>query len=287
VTTTESQEKLVSFQRNAEIPGIELRSLQSSQDEWGFYSSEFEFLTPKEWVGAAWHRQQQFEFGPGRVLCAQPGEVYLASRVDAPGALQGLVVDTRVLAQHWREHGVEPEQVTLRAVALMTPEFGLAFCALADALGQTLPQLEADTRVAEFAYATLTTLIDREPRPQPRVDWSRKAAARLREYLHDECSSNLDLATLAAQSGLSRFQALRAFKRHYGLPPHAYQLRVRVGLAQRSLRQGRQPARVAAECGFVDQSHMTRHFKRLVGVTPAQYQRLGGRHRSPVAESGT
>jgi len=75
--------------------------------------------------------------------------------------------------------------------------------------------------------------------------------------------------------GLSRFQALRAFKRHYGMPPHAYQLRVRVGLAQRSLRAGGQPAQVAAEYGFVDQSHLTRHFKRLVGVTPAQYQRVG------------
>jgi AraC-like DNA-binding protein len=45
--------------------------------------------------------------------------------------------------------------------------------------------------------------------------------------------------------------------------------------AQKSLREGLQPAHVAAEYGFVDQSHLTRHFKRLVGVTPAQYARIG------------
>jgi len=33
------------------------------------------------------------------------------------------------------------------------------------------------------------------------------------------------------------------------------------------------PAQVAADCGFADQSHFTRHFKRLTGVTPAQYAR--------------
>ena len=71
----------------------------------------------------------------------------------------------------------------------------------------------------------------------------------------------------------SRFQALRAFKRRFGLAPHAYQLRVRLGLAQKSLREGMPPAHVAAELGFVDQSHFTRHFKQLVGVTPAKYAR--------------
>ena len=47
------------------------------------------------------------------------------------------------------------------------------------------------------------------------------------------------------------------------------------GLAQRSRRAGGPPAQVAAEHGFVDQSHVTRHFKRRVGVTPAQDQRVG------------
>ncbi|HKO49526.1 MAG TPA: helix-turn-helix transcriptional regulator, partial [Polyangiaceae bacterium] len=80
---------------------------------------------------------------------------------------------------------------------------------------------------------------------------------------------------LAKQVGVSRFQALRTFKRRYGLPPHTYQLSVRLAFAQKALREGLQPADVAAQYGFFDQSHLTRHFKRLWGLTPAQYARLG------------
>jgi AraC-like DNA-binding protein len=93
--------------------------------------------------------------------------------------------------------------------------------------------------------------------------------------LQQDVLATIDLRALASQTGMSRYQALRAFKRRYGLPPHAYQLRVRLGLAQQSLRDGVLPAHVAAEYGFVDQSHLTRHFKRLTGVTPTQYARVG------------
>src|SRR6185369_6690010 len=79
------------------------------------------------------------------------------------------------------------------------------------------------------------------------------------------------------------FRALRMFKLRYGLPPHTYQRSVRLALAQRALREGQQPAQVAAEYGFFDQSHLTRHFKRFLGVTPAQYARVGARSRASAA----
>jgi AraC-like DNA-binding protein len=102
--------------------------------------------------------------------------------------------------------------------------------------------------------------------------------AGVREYLHYDLA--VDVAGLAQRAGLSRFQILRAFKRRYGMPPYAYQLRARIGMAQRALTAGQAPADVAAELGFVDQSHLCRHFKRLVGVTPADYARATAVRRS-------
>jgi AraC-like DNA-binding protein len=99
---------------------------------------------------------------------------------------------------------------------------------------------------------------------------------RMRQSLVREVSgeeSAPDLTTLFRKSGLSRFQALRLFRRHYGITPYAYQLHFRIAHAKRSLRGGAPLAQVAANYGFVDQSHFTRHFKRLVGVTPGQYAR--------------
>jgi len=102
-----------------------------------------------------------------------------------------------------------------------------------------------------------------------------RGTARMRECLH-EGGFDIDLQTLAERAGLSRFQALRAFKRRYGLPPHAYQLCKRVQQAKAMLRGGAAPADVAAHCGFVDQSHFIRHFKRIVGVTPTRYALANG-----------
>jgi AraC-like DNA-binding protein len=72
---------------------------------------------------------------------------------------------------------------------------------------------------------------------------------------------------------MSPFALLRAFRAETGLPPHAYLNQLRVRLARRLLDDGLAPAVVAAEAGFADQAHLTRHFKRVVGVPPGAYQR--------------
>lgn len=95
--------------------------------------------------------------------------------------------------------------------------------------------------------------------------------ARAKARIDDEPSATLTLAELAADSGMSRFQLLRAFARETGLPPHAYQMQRRVMLARRLIASHMGLASVAAAAGFADQSHMTRAFVRLFGVTPAAY----------------
>ena len=82
---------------------------------------------------------------------------------------------------------------------------------------------------------------------------------------------HVSLAELAALSGVSRFQLLRAFSREVGITPHAYLIQRRVLLAQRFLADGQTPAQAAIQAGFSDQSHMTRAFVRQVGVTPGCY----------------
>jgi AraC-like DNA-binding protein len=59
------------------------------------------------------------------------------------------------------------------------------------------------------------------------------------------------------------------------MPPSAYRRALRVQAAQRLLRNGTPPARAAAECGFYDQAHLNRHFRRVTGVTPSQYASAG------------
>jgi AraC-like DNA-binding protein len=76
---------------------------------------------------------------------------------------------------------------------------------------------------------------------------------------------------LARESGLSKFHLLRVFRDRTGLTPWQYQVNLRLDRARRLLQRGEPASQVADACGFVDQSHFTRIFRTVVGVTPAVY----------------
>jgi AraC-like DNA-binding protein len=99
------------------------------------------------------------------------------------------------------------------------------------------------------------------------------AVARVRALLEDDLSRAWTLDELSQEVNLSRFYLLRSFREVVGLPPHAYQTNLRVGKAKRMLECGVGVAEVALECGFFDQSHLGRTFKRVVGIGPGQYAR--------------
>lgn len=92
-----------------------------------------------------------------------------------------------------------------------------------------------------------------------------------RDYLTAHFHEGVTLAQLADVANMSAFHLLRVFRQTLGLPPHAYQTQLRVARAKLLLREGMPIADAAARVGFSDQSHLNRHFKRIVGVTPGQY----------------
>jgi AraC-like DNA-binding protein len=94
------------------------------------------------------------------------------------------------------------------------------------------------------------------------------------------------LDELAQVTGMSPFTLLRAFRGQTGLPPHAYLNQLRVRLARRMLDRGVPPAEVAVAVGFADQAHLTRHFKRIMGVPPGAYQRGRGGGGKNVQDPG-
>ena len=100
-----------------------------------------------------------------------------------------------------------------------------------------------------------------------------QAVQKIHDYLSTYYTHNTSLSELSALVGLKPLRLLRAFKGEIGLPPHAYLTQIRVYQAKRRLVAGSSIAETAVETGFVDQSHLHRHFKKIVGVTPGQYVR--------------
>ncbi|SEK27502.1 transcriptional regulator, AraC family [Stigmatella aurantiaca] len=100
-----------------------------------------------------------------------------------------------------------------------------------------------------------------------------RAVRRAREYLHANAPEGVSLEDLASAVGLSKFHLARVFARDTGLPPHAYQQRLRLWRALPLLRRGVPAVEVAYSLGFADQAHFARSFKASYGMTPRRYAR--------------
>jgi AraC-like DNA-binding protein len=158
---------------------------------------------------------------------------------------------------------------------LRDPVLRLRVGQLHTALAQPGDELEADSR--------LTLIGDRlrgHLRPAAAVGTPRRdpaLARRLRELLDERVVEGLALDEAATLVQAHPAHLVRAFSTAYGIAPHQYLMSRRVDRARRLLLDGRPPGEVAAVTGFYDQSHLTRHFRKLVGVTPGRYARRDGK----------
>ena len=106
---------------------------------------------------------------------------------------------------------------------------------------------------------------------------ARGLSARQRHLVDDYVKAHLDesisLNDLASTLALSRYHFARGFREAMGLTPHEFVLQQRVARAQLLLSRTRKPLHeIASMCGFADQSHMTRVFKKQLGTTPGKYR---------------
>lgn len=94
-----------------------------------------------------------------------------------------------------------------------------------------------------------------------------------RRYIDEHVAGNFGLHDLSQLTGVSPFHLVRTFKKSVGLSPLAYRNQRRINAARHLLLEGESIAQVALDLGYADQSHLSRHFQRIVGVSPRRYVR--------------
>ena len=94
---------------------------------------------------------------------------------------------------------------------------------------------------------------------------------KIKEYIEENFSDNITLNNLSELVNISPFHLLRLFKKDVGVPPHIYLIHKRIEVAKKILLKNPSIADVAYLTGFTDQSHLTKRFKRMVGITPGQF----------------
>lgn len=105
-------------------------------------------------------------------------------------------------------------------------------------------------------------------------------------HIRQNLSRRITVNELAAIARLSVFQLCRAFRREHETTPYRLVLEIRILHATRMLTAGTTIAETAFQAGFADQSHFTRHFKRLMGMTPKQYVAQRTRKEAGSSEAG-
>jgi AraC-like DNA-binding protein len=211
---------------------------------------------------------------PGDIVAVHPGEMHsTVGECERPGNRPALVLyvsEARLQAVAQQLTGRAQVSIGFGQRVFSDPLLASQLARAHREVAAGASELGQDSAL----LATLATLLRHALQPghlPARVLHERKRVERARDFISDHFADSISLDTLAGVVQLSPFQLCRSFGKAYGLSPHSYQTALRVDRAKRLLAGGAALADAALATGFYDQSHLHRHFQRIVGVTPGRY----------------
>ncbi|HEU0004238.1 MAG TPA: AraC family transcriptional regulator [Ktedonobacteraceae bacterium] len=216
----------------------------------------------------------------GSIVVINPGEMHTGEAATEQGwTYRMLYPDVSLLQRAAAEvAGKQCDMPFFPSPVVDDPVLAVQLLHLHAALEDSSSALERDSRFLWVLAQLILRHADAHPSLRPiRIGGEQAWVRQVRAYLEDHYAENVSLEQLASSVNLSPFHLLRVFRDVVGLPPHNYLTQVRVTRARQLLQASLRPVEVALAVGFTDQSHLTRHFKALVGVTPAQYAQGRGR----------
>ncbi|MEJ4045175.1 AraC family transcriptional regulator [Erwinia sp. SLM-02] len=210
---------------------------------------------------------------PGRAILIEPGAVHDGHAPD----IEGFTYVMLYLPQSWvtdmmQRRGLGDVSVLEAAFCHTLTDDSQLITAIQQAFFAIHHQ---EGRLArDQTLDQLLSLLSRHinSRPSFILDDALARIYQLRDYLHDQMHQDIGLDELSRHAGIDRFRLSRQFKKAFGQSPHAYLVRLRLRTARMLLARGIEPAQVALQVGFSDQSHMGRWFQRAYRLSPAAYQ---------------
>jgi AraC-like DNA-binding protein len=219
------------------------------------------------------YRGSSFETPPASLFIVHPGEVHSNRTYVRTGcSYRTLFVPAELMRTAARETFGSATALPFFKTAVVFDEDSIRqYLELHVALERPSSSLERQTLLLNLLDGLIRRFADHRPASRA-VASDRLAVSRAYDYLAEHYAENISLDYLAAIANLSPFHFSRLFSEQFGMPPHAFQNQLRLLRARTLLLEGWAIPTVAAQTGYADQSHLTRHFKRVVGVPPGRYR---------------
>jgi AraC family transcriptional regulator len=197
------------------------------------------------------------ECSPDSLICHSAGEVHRDDFL-APTRCINIQPDPRWLAQ-WN--------VTIGTTrVIVSPEQVVT-------IARIRRELRCDDELSSMAIEgllhELMSGVLRSQREGPAPRWLRV----VRDEISSRFRETLTLASLASAAGVHPVHLARSFRRHFGATIGEMIRERRVAYAKERIRAGIALSEIACETGFADQSHFTRTFRSVTGLTPGEFRR--------------
>ena len=221
-----------------------------------------------------YYRGENLVAAPGTINLVNPDEVHTGHAVSEAGwTYRMFYLDAHLLQEAACEMALRPAQMPFFQEGVINdPVLADMIRRLhIDSEKKAVSRLEAESRLLSMLGQWILRHADASP-SLGSIGRERRPVQKVRKYIEENYNRDVSIEQLSSIANLSPFYLIRAFRRETGLPPHAFQIQVRVRRAKELVKAGQSLADTAYETGFTDQSHLTRHFKRTVGIPPGKYR---------------
>jgi AraC-like DNA-binding protein len=260
--------------------GVELMDVTSSDRCWRVVHDRYCVAICVAGATEYRYRARAFTKTAGVVTLHEPGEAYSARRQHGLGAATVFSIDPATFtgwdsrepleARHFVPGpGAEPALIRRWSQLAKAIRTSRSSQDVEAALGSAMAEIFASR--AEGAWSSGSNARGSNARADKK---EHRAVAYVKARLQEGVHEKISLEQLATEVGLHKLYLLGVFRDQVGVPPHTYQLQIRVARARSLLSDGARIGDVVTKLGFSDQSHLSRHFRRAFGVPPGTYAAL-------------
>ena len=232
--------------------------------------ADFVFAVVEGGVCQVWREGRTYTATEGDVVVLQPGDVHSVTPGTSAGWQSRAVVVPEAAMQSLERHVSRSASAAVRFDRPVIRDQRVA--SALSSINESLQSPSVGDHVATALRLLLEEVVDRYASMAPPHSAMHPTIAAVVRHIDVHLASPLSLESLGSVANMSAFHFARLFRAQVGVPPHAYQTIRRIAAARRLLQRGATASRVAAATGFGDQSHLHRHFLRIMGMTPGQYR---------------